>query len=257
VVNISTSAMVGVEALLRWDHPTWGPVPPGDFIAVAEESGQICELGMHVLEVSCRSWRSWERHLAQDPRFSVSVNVSPRQLRDPDFAAQVRAVLAATGVPPPQLVLEITENFMFEQPENAHARLRELKQLGVRISIDDFGTGYSSLASLQALPLDILKIDKAFVDHIADDPRRAAFAQAIIRLGTTLGLELIAEGVETRAQSERLESLGCRLAQGFHFFRPVTPDAVTSLLRSRPTTRRLSARAGAPTAVTLRQATAA
>ena len=232
VVDIATSAPIGVEALVRWHHPNWGVVPPGEFIGVAEETGLIGELGMYVLEEACRQCQAWQNELLDESAFSVSVNVSPRQLRDPNFVSEVWRALTRTGLHPSHLILEITENFMVESPENAGDRLRELKALGVRISIDDFGTGYSSLAMLQELPIDILKIDKAFVDHVADDPRRTAFAQAIIRLGKTLGLELVAEGVETSAQSDRLHNLGCRFAQGYFFSKPVKSDEIRQMLRT-------------------------
>jgi diguanylate cyclase (GGDEF)-like protein len=232
IVDLATSMPVGVEALVRWRHPQWGMVVPAEFIGIAEETGMIRELGIHVLEEACRQWQEWQRELIDEPSFNLSVNVSPRQLRDPDFVSEVWRVLSRTGVPPSHLTLEITENFMVDDPVSARARLRELKNLGVRISMDDFGIGYSSLASLQDLPLDILKIDKAFVDHIAEDPRRTAFAAAIIRMGKTLGLELVAEGVETSAQSDRLQSLGCRLAQGFYFSRPVTGDDIMRMLHA-------------------------
>ncbi|HEV3275115.1 MAG TPA: EAL domain-containing protein, partial [Candidatus Dormibacteraeota bacterium] len=195
IVDITTSTPVGVEALVRWKHPRWGMVVPAEFIGIAEETGMIRELGLHVLEEACKQWQAWQVELIDEPAFTVSVNVSPRQLRDPSFVSEVWRILTRVGLPPSHLTLEITESFMVDDPESARARLRELKALGVRISMDDFGTGYSSLASLQDLPLDVLKIDKLFVDHVAEDPRRTAFAQAIIRMGKTLGLGLIAEGV--------------------------------------------------------------
>jgi diguanylate cyclase (GGDEF)-like protein len=232
IVDMATSTPVGVEALVRWKHPRWGMVAPLEFIGIAEETGMIRELGLHVLEEACRQWKEWQVELIDEPAFTVSVNVSPRQLRDPSFVSEVWRILTRIGLPPSHLTLEITESFMVDDPESARARLRELKALGVRISMDDFGTGYSSLASLQDLPLDVLKIDKLFVDHVAEDPRRTAFAQAIIRMGKTLGLGLIAEGVETAEQAERLASLGCRLAQGFYFSRPVAADEIKRMLHS-------------------------
>jgi EAL domain-containing protein (putative c-di-GMP-specific phosphodiesterase class I) len=232
VVDIATSRPVGVEALVRWNHPRWGMVYPSEFISVAEETGLISEIGLHILREACRQCQQWQNELMDEPSFSVSVNVSPRQLREPRFVTDVWRVLMDTGLHPSHLILEITESFMVESPESAGQRLRELKDLGIRISIDDFGTGYSSLATLQDLPLDILKIDKAFVDHIADDPRRTAFAQAIIRLGRTLGLSLIAEGVETAAQSDRLKSLGCPAAQGYFYSKPVPPATILHMLRT-------------------------
>jgi diguanylate cyclase (GGDEF)-like protein len=232
IVDMSNSTPVGVEALVRWRHPRWGMVAPLEFIGIAEETGMIRELGLFVLEEACRQWKEWQVELIDEPAFTVSVNVSPRQLRDPSFVSEVWRILTRVGLPPSHLTLEITESFMVDDPESARARLRELKALGVRISMDDFGTGYSSLASLQDLPLDVLKIDKLFVDHVAEDPRRTAFAQAIIRMGKTLGLGLIAEGVENAEQAERLQSLGCRLAQGFYFSRPVAADEIKQMLHA-------------------------
>jgi diguanylate cyclase (GGDEF)-like protein len=232
IVDITNSTPVGVEALVRWKHPRWGMVAPLEFIGIAEETGMIRELGLYVLEEACRQWQEWQVELIDEPAFTVSVNVSPRQLRDPSFVSEVWRILTRVGLPPSHLTLEITESFMVDDPESARARLRELKALGVRISMDDFGTGYSSLASLQDLPLDVLKIDKLFVDHVAEDPRRTAFAQAIIRMGKTLGLGLIAEGVENAEQAERLQSLGCRFAQGFYFSRPVAADEIKRMLHA-------------------------
>ncbi len=230
VVDMATRSPIGVEALVRWQHPRWGLVYPLDFIGVAEETGLIGDIGMYVLEEACRQCQEWQVSYADQSTFSVSVNVSPRQLRDQSFVDQVWQVLTRTGLHPSRLVLEITESIMVEAPQEASDKLRELKELGVRLSIDDFGTGYSSLSILQDLPLDILKIDKAFVDHVADDPRRAAFTQAIIRLGKTLGLSLIAEGVETAQQADRLRNLGCELAQGYFFSKPVEAERISGLL---------------------------
>ena len=230
IVDMASSTPVGVEALVRWKHPRWGMVGPAEFIGIAEETGIIRELGLHVLEVACRQWQAWHVGLDDEPTVTMSVNVSPRQLRHPDFVKDVSRILVKTGLLPSHLTLEITESFMVDDPASARSRLHELKTLGVRISMDDFGTGYSSLASLQDLPLDILKIDKLFVDHVAEDPRRTAFAQAIIRMGKTLGLGLVAEGVENADQAERLQSLGCRFAQGFYFSRPVHADEIQKML---------------------------
>jgi predicted signal transduction protein with EAL and GGDEF domain len=232
IVDMASSTPVGVEALVRWKHPRWGIVGPAEFIGIAEETGIIRELGLHVLEVACRQWQAWHVAIDDEPTVTMSVNVSPRQLRHPDFVKDVSRILVKTGLLPSHLTLEITESFMVDDPASARARLHELKTLGVRISMDDFGTGYSSLASLQDLPLDILKIDKLFVDHVAEDPRRTAFAQAIIRMGKTLGLGLIAEGVETAEQADRLQSLGCRFAQGFYFSRPVPAEEIQRMLQA-------------------------
>ncbi|MBV8194565.1 MAG: EAL domain-containing protein, partial [Candidatus Dormibacteraeota bacterium] len=230
VVDLATGRATGVEALVRWNHPRWGRVMPNEFISIAEETGLIDDLGVFVLREACRQCQRWQTAFPDHDGFSVSVNVSPRQLRDEHFVADVWRVLSQTGLHPSRLVLEITESYMVDDPQHATERLHELKKLGVRLSIDDFGTGYSSLAVLQELPIDILKIDKAFVDHVVDDPRRAAFAQAIVRMGKTLGLGLIAEGVESGEQAERLRALGCGLAQGYHFSQPVEPSMITRML---------------------------
>jgi diguanylate cyclase (GGDEF)-like protein len=242
VVDMATRVPIGVEALVRWQHPRWGLVYPNDFIGVAEETGLIADIGLYVLEEACRQCQEWQVAYSDDSLFSVSVNVSPRQLRSRSFVNDVWQVLTRTGLRPSRLVLEITEGIMLDAPAEAGERLRALKELGVRLSMDDFGTGYSALSVLQDLPLDILKIDKAFVDHVADDPRRTAFTQAIIRLGKTLGLTLIAEGVETVQQAERLRSLGCELAQGYYFSRPVEAQRITGLLEMAAAARALRPR---------------
>jgi EAL domain-containing protein (putative c-di-GMP-specific phosphodiesterase class I) len=232
ILELGSRAVVGVEALVRWNHPRWGQVQPGDFIGIAEETGLIDEIGLYVLTEACRQCQEWQVAYGDDSPISISVNVSPRQLRSRDFVPSVWKALSSTGLHPSRLILEITESMMLEAPVEVSERLRELKEFGVRLSMDDFGTGYSSLSVLQDLPLDVLKIDKAFVDHVADDPRRAAFTQAIIRLGKTLGLALVAEGVETAEQAERLRSLGCELAQGYHFSRPVAAERISGLLEA-------------------------
>ena len=231
VFDVATRTPVGVEALARWNHPRWGLMLPEEFIGIAEEAGVIDEIGLHVMEEACRRCHEWQMMFPDQTGFTVSVNVSPVQLRAASFVSEVWRCLARSGLHPSRLVLEITESFMVEDPDLVVERLHELRSLGVRIAIDDFGTGYSSLAALQELPVDVLKIDKSFVDHVADDPRHTAFAQAIIRMGKTLGLSLVAEGVETSEQAERLQLLGCSLAQGYHYCGPVEPALITRLLR--------------------------
>jgi diguanylate cyclase (GGDEF)-like protein len=240
ILEMGTRTLTGVEALVRWNHPRWGLVHPGDFIPIAEETGLIADIGLYVLEEACRQCQEWQVAYGDDTPFSVAVNMSPRQLRGRNVVADVWSALTRTGLHPSKLVLEITEGVMLDAPEEASERLHALKALGVRLSIDDFGTGYSALSVLQDLPLDVLKIDKAFVDHVAEDPRRAAFTQAIIRLGKTLGLTLVAEGVETAEQAERLRSLGCELAQGYYFSRPVDAERISGLLEMSTASRALS-----------------
>lgn len=229
VIDTATYEPVTLEALLRWTHRRFGVLNPGEFIGIAEESGLIHELGAHVLREACRQCRTWQ---TQAPwRASVSVNVSPRQLSEERFVTDVRRVLVESDLQPSRLVLEITETVMAEDMHSTRERLQELKATGVRIALDDFGTGYSSLAILQELPIDFLKIDRAFIERIADDPRGAALVQAMIRMGRTLGMRLIAEGVEHQVQLERLRALGCRLAQGYYFAHPAPAGEVTRLLR--------------------------
>jgi diguanylate cyclase (GGDEF)-like protein len=231
IVALDDERMVGVEALVRWQHPQRGTIPPNDFIPLAEETGLIVGVGRHVLEEACRQARAWHLAYPHHADLGMSVNLSPRQLQDEGFVSLVARVLRETGLEPRLLTLEITESFMVDGGAPS-GRLNELKALGVRLSIDDFGTGYSSLSALQHLPVDALKIAKPFVDGIAVDPQKRAFAQAIVRLGRTLRLELVAEGVERPEQRDQLLELGCHMAQGFFFARPMDVDGVERLLRT-------------------------
>jgi diguanylate cyclase (GGDEF)-like protein len=229
IIELRTGRMVSVEALVRWNHPTRGMVPPDTFIPLAEETGLIMAIGQFMLLNACRQARAWQLQFP-DRRIGMSVNLSPRQLNDPRFPRDVADVLAATGLTPSLLTLEITESFMVEQTETMVSRLGALKELGVSLSIDDFGTGYSSLSCLQYLPVDVLKIAKPFVDGIAEDPRQRAFVKAIVALGRTLGLKLVAEGVERAEQRDQLRDLRCECAQGFYFSRPVVAEQITAML---------------------------
>ena len=222
IIDLASGGVLGAEALVRWTHPTRGPVAPSEFIPLAEETGLIVSLGWHVLERTCRDLAAWRvRH----PLLVASVNVSPRQLQTPGFAAQVAVLLAEVGLEPQSLMLEVTETAMVDD-ERSRAALLKLRGLGVRIAVDDFGTGYSSLAALRELPVDVLKIAKPFVDAIEEGPTDQAFAAAIVRMGETLGLDLIAEGIERDGQLEQLRRLGCGLGQGFRF----SPAVETSVL---------------------------
>jgi EAL domain-containing protein (putative c-di-GMP-specific phosphodiesterase class I) len=227
-----TGDMHGVEALVRWEHPERGWIQPSEFIGVAEESGLIAELGDFVLREACMQVRRWE-NLALPPGFQVHVNVSPRQLRSDHLIDEIRTVLADIQLSPGRLVIEMTETFIGEHADVARERMRELKTLGVGLAIDDFGTGYSSLAILHDMPFDILKVDRAFINEVDDDARRRAFTAAIFGLGTTLGLSIVAEGVEREQQRVALLALGCSLAQGF-LFSPAVPHAqITATLQAR------------------------
>ena len=224
--------LTGVEALVRWIHPKRGLLTPGNFIPTAEETGLILPLGNWVLESACRQIAAWavDRETA---RITVGVNISARQLRQPDFVERVLKALDTAGADPRSLNLELTESMLLDNVENIITKMAELKSHGIRFSLDDFGTGYSSLTYLKRLPLDQLKIDRSFVQDILTDPSDAAIAQTIISLSRTMGLSVIAEGVETEEQRGFLVDLGCDSYQGFLFSRPLPPDEIQILLADR------------------------
>ena len=229
IVHLGSRSICAVEALARWDHPLRGTLSPADFIPVAEQSGLIIPLGRWVLERACRQAVQWQDLFRFDPPLTVSVNLSARQLHQPGVVADVAAALRRSGLDPSRLVLEITESVLMQDSDDTVSRLWELKKSGVRLAIDDFGTGYSSLGYLRRLPVDILKIDKTFVDGLGR-PDEGPLGEAVVNLGNTLGLTTVAEGVEGDEQLERLEALGCSLAQGYLFSPPVPPEAAARLL---------------------------
>src|SRR3954449_2616894 len=235
VIALDGKTLAGFEALARWTHPVRGLVPPPQFIPLAEENGSIVALGRHVLRTACRQAARWLAEFPETVPRIMSVNLSGRQLEDPNIVADVAAALADSGLPARALVLEITETVLMHDTEATIARLTALKALGVRLAVDDFGTGYSSLRYLRRFPIDILKMAKPFVDGLdpGDDEGRA-LARAIVELATSLKLACIAEGIEARAQADVLQELGCGLGQGFHFARPMAPDAMTALIAEPP-----------------------
>jgi diguanylate cyclase (GGDEF)-like protein len=224
LMNMRTNKAVGVEALVRWQHPRLGLIPPNVFIPIAESSGGMVEIGEWVLLESCRQAMIWRTGALSD--IALSVNVSTRQLDERGFADMVRGVLSTTGLPPNALTLEITESALMRDPERTMARLTPLRALGVTVAIDDFGTGYSSLAWLQRLPADQLKIDKAFVDALEVGPQGPAIVRTIVELARTLELEIVAEGIETEGQRQLLCGLGCNLGQGYLYSKPLVAAAV-------------------------------
>jgi diguanylate cyclase (GGDEF)-like protein/PAS domain S-box-containing protein len=229
LVELGTGRIIGAEALLRWDHPERGLVVPPVFIPIAEQTGLIVPIGAWVLEEACRQAAVWARHSGRE--LSIAVNVSPRQLATTEFAGMVGAALANSGLSPALLCLEITESAVMADPAAATAVLERLKAIGVRLAIDDFGIGYSSLSQLKALlPVDTIKIDKSFVDGVTGNGEDHAIVDAVLRLASGLGLEAVAEGVESSDQVEALLMMGCRLSQGFHFARPQTPHELERLL---------------------------
>jgi EAL domain-containing protein (putative c-di-GMP-specific phosphodiesterase class I) len=216
--------VIGAEALLRWQHPLRGMVAPLDFIPVAEDTGLIVPIGGWTLKAACKQLAAWAAK-RETAHLSLSVNVSAKQFRHSSFVGHLLDVLEAAGIAPGRLELELTESVLIDDMEMTIAKMTQLKQRGIRFSLDDFGTGYSSLYYLKGLPLDQLKIDQSFVRDIMNDQNDATIVKTIIALGGSLGLDVIAEGVETAAQRDFLMQHGCRLFQGFFFGRPVPLDA--------------------------------
>jgi EAL domain-containing protein (putative c-di-GMP-specific phosphodiesterase class I) len=225
--------LIGAEALLRWHHPQRGLVSPAELIPVAEETGLILPIGKWVLETACLQLARWATQADMEP-LTIAVNVSARQFHQFDFVAQVLAILERTGARPQRLKLELTESMLIANIEEVIARMSALKAQGVGFSLDDFGTGYSSLAYLKRLPLDQLKIDQSFVRDILIDPNDAAIARMVIALAQSLGLAVIAEGVETQAQRAFLADQGCHAYQGYLFGRPLPIAEFESLVSRYP-----------------------
>jgi EAL domain-containing protein (putative c-di-GMP-specific phosphodiesterase class I) len=217
VIDLTHRELLGIEALVRWNHPKQGLVMPGAFIAAAEESGQIVELGRWVLNEACRSVRAWRDSIVAGDGLRVAVNISGRHLQHADLVADVRHALEISGLEPENLVIELTESTIMHNTEVNLARFRELKTLGVKLAIDDFGMGYSSLSYLHRFPIDILKIDRSFVGRLTEQDDGPELARAVVMLGQTLGLETVAEGVEHEDQVAKLLELGCVAGQGFLF----------------------------------------
>ncbi|MGY1988026.1 putative bifunctional diguanylate cyclase/phosphodiesterase [Blastococcus sp. SYSU DS0669] len=228
ILDLRTDEVVGVEALARWTHPQRGPVPPGEFVAVAEQHGLMPRLGEHVFRTACTELAAL--HAATGRRLHVGINVSGRELSDPAYVRRVRAVLAETGWRSADTVLEVTESLLEAESSLAVATLHELRALGFVVAIDDFGTGYSSLSRLDTLPLDVLKVDASFTATITSSPRRATMLRSIVGMAHGLGLDVVAEGVETAEQDAELRAVGCSFGQGWHFGRPAPlADVVASL----------------------------
>ncbi len=233
VVSLETGAVTGAEALVRWPHPERGLVPPSTFIPIAESAGLIVPLGGWVLEEACRAAAGWATAgIAGADALTVAVNVSALQFQHPTFVRDVEAAVVASGLPPCRLVLEVTESVVLSDLDAAICRLEELRALGVGLALDDFGTGYSSLAYLQRLPLDVLKIDRAFIAELCADGKSAALARAVVTFADALELRTVAEGVETAAQHLELARLGCGFGQGYLYSRPLEPAALVEYIRA-------------------------
>ncbi|MDQ2767931.1 MAG: EAL domain-containing protein, partial [Gemmatimonadota bacterium] len=232
IVLLHTGEIAGVEALVRWNHPTRGMLPPLTFIPLAEETGLIVPLGRWVVREACRQAVGWQHLRPKGQPLTLTINISGHQLQGEHVVEDVRRALSDSGLDPRHLVLEITESVLMQQSETILDRLHALKALGVRLAIDDFGTGYSSLGYLQRFPIDILKIDKSFVDDVGRGDTESALARAVIALGETLQLQTIAEGIELKQQLSGLQDLGCELGQGFFFDKPIDPVDIELALRN-------------------------
>jgi diguanylate cyclase (GGDEF)-like protein len=228
LIDLDALSVVGVEALIRWQHPRDGLLAPAEFIDVAEDTGLIVPIGRWVLEQATMDAARWQAASGRD--LSIAVNLSPRQLHDPDLVESAARALAKAGLSADSLIIEITENLLLKDAELARSRLSALRALGIKVAVDDFGTGYSSLAYLDRYPVDILKIDRSFVDPLGGSAKSAALVRSIIDMASALEIDAIAEGVEDERQLATLQSLGCHLAQGFFFARPRPAGDIIALL---------------------------
>ena len=239
IVSLSEARYVGVEALIRWQHPERGLVAPQDFVALAEETGLIVPLGAWALNDVCRQYGEWRKDVRVDPNLVVAVNLSAKQISHPGIVETVEAALAHSELPAANLCLEITESVLLDDTGPALKTLRELKELGVRLSMDDFGTGYSSLGYLKRFPIDSVKVDRSFVDGLGSDAEDSAIVAGVVSLGRALGLTVVGEGVETEGQLTALVELGCDQAQGFFFSPPRPAEDIVALLAGGGPTLRL------------------
>ncbi len=234
IYDISASTLKGVEALVRWDHPVKGRLRPDEFIPIAEDTGLIVDLGKHLLDKACVQAAKWNK--MTDNPFYVSVNISAKQLRSPSFAGKVQDILDKCGLPPDCLALEMTETILMDRAETTLGILRNIKELGIRLFLDDFGTGYSSLSYLQQFPVDTIKIDRCFVKNLGNgvnedgDGDGTAIVTAVMALAQSLGMRVIAEGVEEKQQLDVLEHLQCGMVQGFYYAKPQPPEAIDKLI---------------------------
>ncbi|HXH23153.1 MAG TPA: bifunctional diguanylate cyclase/phosphodiesterase [Dehalococcoidia bacterium] len=231
-INIGTGQITGFEALVRWRHPVRGLLKPDSFIGLAEENGALREIGLWVLEQACKQWRRWREIFDKEAPVVVSVNLSLRQLEEPDLVERVRDILAEHGMEPSSLKLEITESALLAEMPAVVSQLARLRAMGIRLAIDDFGTGYSSLTYLKNLPVHSVKIDQSFVRNMEDDDASLLIVQAIVTLAHDLGLDVTAEGVETRKQLDHLERLGCDRGQGFYLSEPLPAETIEALLKA-------------------------
>jgi EAL domain-containing protein (putative c-di-GMP-specific phosphodiesterase class I) len=234
IVLLKNATIAGFEALVRWQHPTRGLVSPAEFIPVAEETGLIIPMGWWILRQACHQMRSWQEQFPAKPPLTISVNISGKQFAQPDLVKQIEQILQETGLDGSSLKLEITESVLVDNAEAALAILKQLQALGIQLAIDDFGTGYSSLSYLHRLPIDTLKIDRSFVNNVDSDPEKIEIICTIIALAWNLGMNVVAEGVETKKQMYQLQALKCEFGQGYFFSKPVDSQMVEGLISALP-----------------------
>lgn len=239
IVHLATGTIYGAEALVRWKHPERGLVAPADFVALAEDTGLIVPIGRAVLREACVRAKDWCGRQRRGRAFRISVNLSARHFHEASLVDDVHDALASSALPPDMLTLEITESVLMQQSPQLLDKLKALKALGLQLALDDFGTGYSSLGYLQRFPIDILKIDRSFVDTIGTDGADPALTRAIVALGRTMGIETIAEGIERPEQRDALVSIGCTLGQGFLFARSMSADEFATSMVDTPRTLRI------------------
>ncbi|MGE4505696.1 MAG: putative bifunctional diguanylate cyclase/phosphodiesterase, partial [Desulfovibrionaceae bacterium] len=232
IVDLADGRLTGFEALARWNHPKEGPISPGEFIPVAEETGMILDIGMIIMREACLTMNGWLEEHPQAAHVTISVNLSGRQFAQDSLAEDIREILATTGLPPKNLKLEITETTIMDDVQASAVKLAELRHEGITLAIDDFGTGYSSLSYLQKLPLDHLKVDLSFVQQMQTGQDNIEIVRAIINLAHSLRLKCVAEGIETREQQGLLYSMQCEYGQGYLFSRPLLPGDVPEFMAS-------------------------
>jgi EAL domain-containing protein (putative c-di-GMP-specific phosphodiesterase class I) len=232
-MSISTRQVIGYEALVRWNHPARGMLAPSEFIPVAEESDLIVHLGRWVLQQACTQMAAWQKKFVFDPPLTISVNISPKHLNNGGIVEDVVRVLSETGLDPKCLKLEVTEGSIMQDPETALATLRRLKLIGIGLEVDDFGTGYSSLSYLQRLPFDTVKIDRSFIKELGVGAESSEIVRTIVELARSLEMEVVAEGVETEEQLQKVTALGCDYVQGYYFAKPVGAQTTQAVLATR------------------------
>ncbi|WP_353932701.1 EAL domain-containing protein [Okeanomitos corallinicola TIOX110] len=230
IIELNTGKIVGTEALIRWYHPTLGLIPPAEFIPIAEETGLIIQMGEWILKQACSQLRSWQEQKIVDPYFYISVNVSAYQFSRPQFVQQIDDILAETQISPQCLRLEITETAIMDNTSSAAMVIDNIRQRNIQLSIDDFGTGYSSLSYLHSFPVDNLKIDRSFIERLQDTPASLSMVQAMIQIAKNMGMNIIAEGIETNEQWEQLKLLNCPFGQGFLFSQPLDAEKIADVI---------------------------